>query len=182
MEVAMTNTDEDWKAEETDEKKKSFLDARSSYSKPYEEEDLTEDDELFGVDPYYLKSSEKKIDGSVKAKDLWAPIPSVVRKFNNLMKNRVDDTPIDETKKGFVYFIRNQDLYKIGITQNLLRRLNQLKPSEVLDVVRCSNFKELEKELHTKFTDTRIPQSEYFRLTASQVEEVHQLMTTKANF
>ena len=176
----MTNTDEDWKAEESDEKKKAFLDARSSCSKPFEEEGFTEDDELFGVDPYYLKTSENKIDGSVKAKELWAPIPSVVRKFNNLMKNRVDDTPIDDTKKGFVYFIRNQDLYKIGITQNLLRRLNQLKPSEVLNVVRCSNFKELEKELHTQFTDTRIPQTEYFRLTPAQVEEVHQLMTNSA--
>tara|TARA_Y100001968_G_scaffold319968_1_gene352258 strand:+ start:147 stop:620 length:474 start_codon:yes stop_codon:yes gene_type:complete len=146
------------------------------------QEGLTEDDELFGVDPYYLKSSEKKIYGSVKAKDLWAPIPSVVRNFNNLIKNRVDDTPIDDTKKGFVYFIRNQDLYKIGIAQNLLRRLNQLKPSEVLDVVRCSNFKELKKELHTKFIDNRITQTKYFRLKPDQVEKVHELMTTKAKF
>ena len=107
-------------------------------------------------------------------------MPSVVKKFNNLIKRKVKTEEFDKTKKGFVYFIRNQDLYKIGITQNLLRRLNQLKPSEVLNVVRCSNFKELEKELHTQFTDTRIPQTEYFRLTPAQVEEVHQLMTNSA--
>ena len=91
----MTNLDEYWKAEETDQKKKSFLEARSSYSKTYEEEGLTKDDDLFGVDPYYLKSSGKKISGSVKAQDLWSPVPSVVLKFNHLMKNRVADT-----KKG----------------------------------------------------------------------------------
>ena len=83
---------------------------------------------------------------------------------------------------GFVYFIRNQDIYKIGITQNLLARLDQLKPNEVLNIVRCSNFEELEKILHKSFKAARIPQSEYFRLTPDQVKKVHQLMTTKANF
>ena len=83
---------------------------------------------------------------------------------------------------GFVYFIRNQDIYKIGITQNLLARLDQLKPNEVLNIVRCSNYEELEKILHKSFKAARIPQSEYFRLTPDQVKKVHQLMTTKANF
>ena len=83
---------------------------------------------------------------------------------------------------GFVYFIRNQDIYKIGITQNLLARLDQLKPNEVLNIVRCSNYEELEKILHKSFKAARIPQSEYFRLTPNQVKEVHQLMTTKAKF
>ena len=83
---------------------------------------------------------------------------------------------------GFVYFIRNKDLYKIGITQNLLNRLNQLKPDEVLNTLRCSNYEELEKELHKNFKDDRIPQTEYFRLTPNQVNEVHKLITAKAKF
>ncbi len=70
----------------------------------------------------------------------------------------------------------------LGITQNLLQRLDQLKPDEVLNTIRCSNYEELEKELHKNFKDDRIPHTEYFRLTASQVEEGHQLMTTKAKF
>ena len=56
----MTNIDEDWKAEETNKTDKSFKDAGASYSKPFDEEGLTEDDKLFDVDPYYLKGSEKK--------------------------------------------------------------------------------------------------------------------------
>ena len=74
------------------------------------------------------------------------------------------------------------DIYKIGITDNLLRRFNQLKPDEVLNVVRCSNFEKLEKDLHKKFKEFRIPQTEYFRLNNNQLEQVNIEMTTRANF
>ena len=83
---------------------------------------------------------------------------------------------------GFVYFIRNGDLCKIGITENLLRRMDQLKPAEMLNVVRCKNFRELEKDLHSLFKEVRIPQTEYFRLSEEQVSKVHKLMTSLADF
>ena len=85
-------------------------------------------------------------------------------------------------KKGFIYFIRNEDIYKIGITDNLLRRLKQLNPDEVLNVVRCSNFESLEKDLHIKFKKYRIPQTEYFRLKEYQIEEVNNEMINGADF
>ena len=85
-------------------------------------------------------------------------------------------------KKGFVYFMRNQDLHKIGITDNLLRRFNQLNPDEVLNVVRCSNYETLERQLHKKFKEYRIPQTEYFRLSKSQIEQVNIEMTKGADF
>ena len=90
--------------------------------------------------------------------------------------------PISTQEKGFVYLIRNDDIYKIGITDNLLRRFNQLKPDEVLNVVRCSNFESLEKDLHKKFKEYRIPQTEYFRLSKSQIEQVNIEMTKGAKF
>ena len=90
--------------------------------------------------------------------------------------------PTSSVEKGFVYLIRNDDIYKIGITDNLLRRFNQLKPDEVLNVVRCSNFESLEKELHKKFKEYRIPQTEYFRLNKNQIEQVNIAMTKGANF
>ena len=83
---------------------------------------------------------------------------------------------------GFVYFVRNGDLFKIGITENMLRRMNQLTPEELLNVVRCSNFQEVERELHRRFKDVRLPQTEYFRLSDQQVQEVHQLMVKLAEF
>ena len=92
------------------------------------------------------------------------------------------DKNIELVEKGFVYLIRNEDIYKIGITDNLLRRFNQLKPDEVLNVVRCSNFESLEKELHKKFKEFRIPQTEYFRLDKNQIEQVNDEMTKGADF
>jgi len=90
--------------------------------------------------------------------------------------------PISSVEKGFVYLIRNDDIYKIGITENLLRRFNQLKPDEVLNVVRCSNFEKLERDLHKKFKEYRIPQTEYFRLSKNQIEQVNDEMTKGADF
>ena len=83
---------------------------------------------------------------------------------------------------GYVYLIRNQELVKIGITGNLLRRMSQLEPDEILNVVRCKNYRELEKDLHRLFTDERIPQTEYFRLSEEQINKVHKLMTSLADF
>ena len=77
---------------------------------------------------------------------------------------------------GFVYLVRNGDLFKIGITENLLRRLSEIKPDEVLDVIRCQNYQDVERKIHNKFKEVRIPQTEYFRLTPAHVQEVHSLM------
>ena len=102
-----------------------------------------------------------------------------------------DGKPVIKTRKmpdrstvgfGFIYFVRNDEIYKIGITDNLLRRIKQLKPDEILNSVRCSNYQEIEKKMHAHFKKRRIPQTEYFRLDASEVEEAHALMTEMANF
>ena len=92
----------------------------------------------------------------------------------------LEQEQINHDAQGFVYLIRNQDIYKIGITQNLLRRMEQLKPDEVVNTVKCRNYKELEKDLHDTFKDSRIPQTEYFRLTSTQVSAVQTLMNANA--
>ena len=71
---------------------------------------------------------------------------------------------------GFVYLIRNGDLYKIGRTQNLEQRMKQLKPDQVVKTLETENYEQLEKQLHKRYKDVRLPQSEYFRLTDSQLE------------
>ena len=83
---------------------------------------------------------------------------------------------------GFVYLIRNQDLYKIGITQNLNQRMSQLKPDEIIAVLETKNFEQLEKDLHQRYSDVRIPQSEYFRLTDSQLENCINTLQGKVDF
>ena len=61
-----------------------------------------------------------------------------------------------------------------------MRRLIELKPDEVINTVRCSNYETLEKQLHKKFKKQRIPQTEYFRLTQNLIQQVIDEMTKGA--
>ena len=74
--------------------------------------------------------------------------------------------------KGYVYLIRNGDLYKIGHTSNLERRLKQLQPCVLVQSLITDRSLNLEQELHKRFQGVRLPQSEYFRLNPHQVEQV----------
>lgn len=73
---------------------------------------------------------------------------------------------------GWVYFIQNEDLYKIGITENLERRMRELQPCILLKALSIENPRRLERVLHRKYRSVRIPQTEYFRLSKAHVEEV----------
>ena len=89
---------------------------------------------------------------------------------------------LSSSEKGFVYLIRNADIYKIGITENVLRRMSELRPDEILNIIRCTNYPEVEKELHKSLRPSRIPQTEYFRLDDAQIEFVHSEMIRLAKF
>ena len=73
---------------------------------------------------------------------------------------------------GWLYLIRNRDLYKIGITRNLESRMRQLKPDHIVAKLYSREFRQLERELHKKYKNVRIPQTEYFRLNNIQVREI----------
>ncbi len=80
---------------------------------------------------------------------------------------------------GYVYLIKNKDLYKIGITQNLEQRMKQLKPNKIISTLQTDDFESLEKELHKKYKDVRIPQSEWFRLTNDQLIDCKKILDSK---
>ena len=75
---------------------------------------------------------------------------------------------------GWLYLIRNRDLYKIGITKNFENRMRQLKPDKVVAKFYTTDFVKLERELHNRYKKFRIPQTEYFRLEYSHLEEIKQ--------
>ena len=76
--------------------------------------------------------------------------------------------------RGWLYLIRNRDLYKIGITKNFENRMRQLKPDIVVAKFYTADFVKLERELHNRYKKFRIPQTEYFRLENSHVKEIKQ--------
>ena len=73
---------------------------------------------------------------------------------------------------GWLYLIRNRDIYKIGITKNFNNRMRQLKPDNVIAKLYTSDYIKLERELHYRYKDYRIPQTEYFRLDNSHLREI----------
>ncbi len=72
---------------------------------------------------------------------------------------------------GWIYLIRNGELYKIGITKHINNRIRQLKPDEVLVKSFTSNNRELENFLHRRYNKVRIPQTEYFRLNSLDIRD-----------
>ena len=73
---------------------------------------------------------------------------------------------------AYVYLIQNGDLFKIGRTEHLKRRLKQLLPGKLVQAGQTDRSRDLEYELHQRFKSVRIPQTEYFRLNDYQVEQV----------
>ena len=81
---------------------------------------------------------------------------------------------------GFVYLIRKGDIYEIGQTKNLWERLLELKPDEILNVVRCSNFLKLELDLYASFESCRIPKTNQFKFNPDQIESLHLIIRAKS--
>ena len=73
--------------------------------------------------------------------------------------------------KAGVYLVRNGDLHKIGRTENLQRRLEQLSPGVLVQWLETDRSRDLEYELHQHFKSKRIPQTEYFRLDQREIDE-----------
>ena len=78
---------------------------------------------------------------------------------------------------GWIYLIRNKDLYKIGITKNFKNRMRQLKPDNVVAKLYTRDFIKIERELHHRYKKFRIPQSEYFRLENIHIKEIKKIFS-----
>ena len=75
----------------------------------------------------------------------------------------------DKSKAGHVYLIQDNrtGLYKIGITKNMEKRMKQLgvgQTAKLIDDIFVADAKEREKQLHKKYKDARLPQTEYFNI------------------
>jgi len=75
----------------------------------------------------------------------------------------------DKSKEGYVYLIQDirSGLYKIGITKNMEKRMKQLgvgDSAKLIDSVFSPDAREREKQLHKKYKDARLPQTEYFNI------------------
>ena len=76
------------------------------------------------------------------------------------------------TQNGYIYVIANQDLTKIGITTDLKRRMKELKPDKIYATAWIKDYESLERDLHARYSRERIPQTEYFRLSQAQLQDL----------
>ena len=82
---------------------------------------------------------------------------------------------------GYVYLLQCKQLggYKIGITINPTSRFSALKVPQKAKRIGLWSTDErelLEQELHSRYKEERVPQSEWFALTDDQVLEVITVM------
>ena len=72
---------------------------------------------------------------------------------------------------SYVYLIQNGDLFNIGYTNNLERKRIELRPGELLAFSITEKSEELIKDLRKTYVDNRLPGSDYYRLSNSQVKQ-----------
>ena len=74
----------------------------------------------------------------------------------------------------YVYLIQNGDLYNIGSTDDLELVKKSLHPGVILASLSTNNSNIIVNMLHNEYSSKRLPQSNYFRLTKNQSEEIRQ--------
>ena len=82
---------------------------------------------------------------------------------------------------GYVYLIRVGDLYRIGKTDNLDKKIRKLKPDELLTSIMTKEPETLEARLLRKYKSQRIPETGYLKLNKRQIKECKKQFALKGN-
>ena len=96
-------------------------------------------------------------------------------------------SPTNEPVIGTLYVLKNLvggGGYKIGVSRVIENRLKQLEvpvKAEVIGLWQSPNYTDLERMLHRRYTDVRVPQSEWFNLSRADLIEVIQWLNENAS-
>ena len=82
---------------------------------------------------------------------------------------------------GYVYLIRVGNLYRIGKTDNLDKKINKLNPDELLSSILTKEPETLEARLLRKYKSQRIPETGYLELSQRQLKECIRQFELKGN-
>ena len=80
--------------------------------------------------------------------------------------------------EAYIYLIQNGDLFHIGSTRNLEKAKELLKPGQVSAYMKIKEKDSdiLCRNLQTRYSEVRLPQTDYFRLSKSQLLECQLMM------
>ncbi|AAP99776.1 MULTISPECIES: GIY-YIG nuclease family protein [Prochlorococcus] len=73
--------------------------------------------------------------------------------------------------EAYIYLIKNGDLYNIGTSNNLQKTQDMLGPGELCASLKTKDAISICRNLHLSYSDVRLPKSDYFRLSKSQLIE-----------
>ena len=82
---------------------------------------------------------------------------------------------------GFVYLMKNGELYKLGCTANLKSEASKMKPGEIISSFKTNDSKSFQVRLLRLYKKKRIPDTNYFRLSESEVKNCIKHLEGKSN-
>ena len=74
----------------------------------------------------------------------------------------------------YIYLIRNGDLYNIGQTESMAKAKQLLAPGVIEASLQTKEATAILRILQSNYSDKRLPQSNYFRLSKAQFNECKQ--------
>lgn len=91
----------------------------------------------------------------------------------SITKIIIDSSPKND-KMGYVYLIKSDNNYKIGISTNPIKRFKTIQSAipfniEIIHLIESCDYKKIERELHKKFYFKRI-NGEWFDLNNKDIE------------
>ncbi len=81
----------------------------------------------------------------------------------------------------FVYLMKNGDLYKLGSTSDLESEASKMKPGKIISSFKTKDPKPFKARLLRLYKKKRIPDTSYFRLSESEVENCISHLEGKSN-
>ena len=81
----------------------------------------------------------------------------------------------------FVYLMKNGDLYKLGSTSDLESEASKMKPGKIISSFKTKDSKSFEARLLRLYKKKRIPDTNYFRLSESEVHNCIKHLEGKSN-
>ena len=81
--------------------------------------------------------------------------------------------------RPYIYLVRNGDIYKMGATDDLERKLKNLELTKIIYTAEMDNAVSVKKQLHKTFAGCRIAQTEHYQLSELLVDNV--IFICKAN-
>ena len=82
---------------------------------------------------------------------------------------------------GFVYLMKNGDLYKLGCASNLESEANKMKPGRIISSFKTKEPKSFEARLLRIYRKKRVPDTRYFRLSETEVDNCKNHLEGKSN-